>query len=426
MRRSRVRSSGVAVPLFAAASALVTKPAEAQNHGDYLSPGFLFSFDLKRAGAFGLGAEMSFNRLLVHDEPTGYGAFGNAVYYFSPGYARLALGGQAGAYFHGVEAGWAYVTASLEEPRPAASTGPILGAFGSLGVLMVAVRGTFGAFGDGPGTLAMDLGLKAPVLVGGSSIPYSTASGRPHRVDGSIVVADPVAGAECAVDPEFLSALGSPERRALGRLWLEDARLEHSAVSAFLTLAGELAALGAPASLVRRAIDAARDETVHTRLCLEAARRHTGIAWTLPRFRPADPPRQCIDALVRESWEDGCLGEGIAAQAAGKGAARCRDGWTRGALETIARDESRHADLAWRILEWCLALPGAAGDEARSALSRAVDHVRGFVPAPLPALKAATLSAHGRLSQKMLAEIAERGLDASRRLARSMLSGRRT
>jgi hypothetical protein len=253
---------------------------------------------------------------------------------------------------------------------------------------------------------------------------YLGRSGRPHRIDGAVALAEPTADLECAVDPSLQSTLGRSERKALGRLWLEDARLEHSAVSAFLTLAGELAALGAPPSLVRRAIDAARDETAHTRLCLEAARRHTGLAWTLPGFRPAEPPRQSIDALVHESWEDGCLCEGIAARAAREGATGCRDAWTRGALETIARDESRHADLAWRILEWCVALPGARGEEARSALSRAVDRVRGFVPAPLPAVAAGTLRAHGRISRLMMKEIADRGLAASRRLARSMLSRR--
>lgn len=247
------------------------------------------------------------------------------------------------------------------------------------------------------------------------------ASGRPHRVDGVVTVAEPTAELECVVDPDFVSALGRSERKALGRLWLEDARLEHSAVSAFLTLSGELAALGAPASLVRRAIDAARDETVHTRLCLEAARRHTGLAWTLPPFRSPEAPRRSIEALVRESWEDGCLGEGIAAIAAREGAKNCRHDWTRSTLETIARDESRHADLAWRVLEWCVALRGAAGEEARSALSRAVDRVRGLVPAPFPSVSTVTLRAYGRIPRTMVTEIAERGLETSRRLARSML-----
>jgi hypothetical protein len=399
---------------------LAARPAAAQKYSDFLSPGVLFSLELNRKHSFGLGAELSFNHLFTDGDHSGigYGAFTNSVYYFDEEYARFAVGGQANAYYVGAEAGWAVNT---QGENFGASTGPFLGAFASVAVLMVAVRGTLPVFGERVSPVTVDIGLKYPVLVGGHDVTLF-GSGRPHRIDGAVALAEPIAELECAVAPSFQSTLGRSERKALGRLWLEDARLEHSAVSAFLTLAGELAALGAPPSLVRRAIDAARDEAVHTRLCLEAARRHTGLVWTLPAFRPAEPPRQSIDALVRESWEDGCLGEGIAARAAYEGAAVCGDAWTRGALQTIARDESRHADLAWRILEWCVALPGAAGEDARSALSRAVDHVRGFVPVPLPALKAATLNAHGRISQRTLAEIAERGLDASRRLARSMLS----
>ena len=423
MSRSRIGASKIAIPLLAVASTVVTSPAAAAAPADYVSPGVLFSWDLTKSGAFGFGAEVSFNRFLHYSEFTGVGGFGNVVYYFGPEYTRFAFGGQVDAIV-GAEAGWAFHTAPLPEYGTGAFSGPMLGLFGSLAVFMVAFRGSFGAFGDGPGNLTIDLGLKGPIHVGGRELQaISFGSGRPHRIDGAVAIAEPTAELECAIDPSLESALGRSERKALGRLWLEDARLEHSAVSAFLTLAGELAALGAPPSLVRRAIDAARDETAHTRLCLEAARRHTGLAWTLPPFRPTEAPRHSIDALVRESWEDGCLGEGIAAQAACEGAAHCRDPWTRSTFETIARDESRHADLAWRILEWCLALPGAAGEEARNALSSAIDRVRGVVPAPLPALSAGTLRAHGRLSRAMLTGIAERRLDASRRLARSMLIG---
>jgi hypothetical protein len=423
MRRSRIGATGVAVPLLVAASSLVARPAAAQTSADYVSPGVLFSFDLTKSQAFGLGAEVSFNRFPNYRELRGFGGFGNVVYYFRPEYTRVAIGGQIDAVV-GAEAGWAFHTAPLAAYGAGASTGPMLGAFGSLGVFMIALRGTFGAFGNGVGNLTVDLGLKVPLLVEGRHIQTGInlgGSGRPHRVDGAVAIAGATAEFECPVDPSLRSALGRSARNALGRLWLEDARLEHSAVSAFLTLAGELAALGAPPSLVRRALDAARDETVHTRLCLEAARRHTGIAWTLPAFRPAEAPRQSIGTLVRESWEDGCLGEGLAARAAREGASHCRDAWTRATFETIARDESRHADLAWRILEWCLALPGAAGEEARSTLSLAVDSLKGFAPPPLPALSATTLRTHGRVSREMHIEIAERGLDASRRLARSML-----
>src|SRR6185369_673491 len=79
----------------------------------------------------------------------------------------------------------------------------------------------------------------------------------------------------------------------------------------------------------------------------------------------APPPPKVVrreDALARlavESFQDGCLGEGVAAASARR---------SRGAVNAmIARDEQRHADLAWSVLAFCLAEGGPAVREVVAA-----------------------------------------------------------
>ena len=175
--RSHRRLTGIVFPIVAAAGCLVARPAAAaEKHYDFLSPGLLFSIELNRKYSFGLGAELSFNRLFDKDPGPGYGAFTHATYYFDEQFARLALGGQANVLVGGVEAGWAVNTASTE--GYAASTGPILGAFGSIAILMVAFRGTIPVAGDSPGPITIDIGLKAPIQVGGATLSFG-GSGKP-------------------------------------------------------------------------------------------------------------------------------------------------------------------------------------------------------------------------------------------------------
>jgi hypothetical protein len=69
----------------------------------------------------------------------------------------------------------------------------------------------------------------------------------------------------------------------------------------------------------------------------------------------------------------------------------------RSTLEAIAEDETRHAALAWRTLEWALEQGGAA---AASALREAAGGLRPGEPPALPASEPA-LRRHGRSDLRM-------------------------
>src|SRR5690606_15796747 len=70
------------------------------------------------------------------------------------------------------------------------------------------------------------------------------------------------------------SGVGRAEVHPVGRYFAENARLEAASVVAFLELADDLEAHGAPSDLVLWARRAAQEETRHARLCAGLARRY--------------------------------------------------------------------------------------------------------------------------------------------------------
>src|SRR6185436_14527902 len=147
-------------------------------------------------------------------------------------------------------------------------------------------------------------------------------------------------------------------------------------------LAADLAAHGAPLALARRAAAAARDEVRHAARCLALVEGYGGCRWTFAIAPAAGAATATpvagaddIDALVSDSWLDGCLGEGLAARAADEARSGCRERLVRAVLDEIARDEAEHAELAWAILAHFTGRPGSEGERARVALRRAIDDV---------------------------------------------------
>lgn len=193
--------------------------------------------------------------------------------------------------------------------------------------------------------------------------------------------------------------------RALRAEWEARAAAEWASVPAFLQLADQLAAARAPESLTNRALLAAYDEMRHAETSARAAVHYGGAPLRLGRVSPHTRARaEGSAALVRlavESWVDGCLGEGRAAEAARREseASRSREAATLQAM--IARDESAHAELAWDVLEWALA---RGGEEVREALLAARDAApaeTGGAPDDLD------LSAHGLISRAAHARVGD-------------------
>jgi hypothetical protein len=228
--------------------------------------------------------------------------------------------------------------------------------------------------------------------------------GRPLRVEGGLL--------ELSTRAEVATGSSNAGARiaAVGRGFERDAQLEHASVPAFLQLATELARAGAPLSLVQRALSAASDEVRHAALCTQLAARHLDAC--SPPLLPALAARVPIASqasvvrLAVESWLDGCVAEGRAAALAARAAQLASDAQARAIQHAIAHDEHRHAELAWSILSWALAL---GGDEAHGAVSACRDAAASTASAEPEGLEA-----HGRLGARAIDAVAARHHELSR------------
>ncbi len=160
------------------------------------------------------------------------------------------------------------------------------------------------------------------------------------------------------------------EEDAVARYQRESAFLEHLAIEAFARLAHELSAHHAPRSLVERALVAADDERrhAHTARALfggDAPAEHDGS------FAPRD-----LEAIAVENAIEGCVREAYGALVATHQAAVAEGRGVRGFARAIARDERRHAALAFDVARWLdERLDGDARRRVSSARSRAFDEL---------------------------------------------------
>jgi hypothetical protein len=133
------------------------------------------------------------------------------------------------------------------------------------------------------------------------------------------------------------------------------AHLEAASIDAFEILAAELDAHHSPQHLIRAARAAACDERRHARIMGGLAARHGSIA---PPVHVARGPIRDIETIARENAIEGCTRETYAALVASRQARVAANPAIRAAMVGIARDETRHAALAWAVDAWASARLG--------------------------------------------------------------------
>jgi hypothetical protein len=145
------------------------------------------------------------------------------------------------------------------------------------------------------------------------------------------------------------------------------AYLEAVSVHAFERLERELDAHRAPPTLLREARRARRDEVRHTAMTTRLARRH-GASPRRPEA-PAQTRLRTLFEVALENAVEGCIRETYGAVQGLVEAQTSRDATMRRAMQSLATDECRHAELAWAVHAW--AMPRLTDDERR-AVERAM------------------------------------------------------
>lgn len=204
--------------------------------------------------------------------------------------------------------------------------------------------------------------------------PYTNPDGTQGVRNSTLCTYNVPAGCALVSDgrhPEGLQAPRVEARCSLGELFARMAWLEAASVPAFLRLADELKAHGAPEVLVRAARRSAGEEVRHARAMKALAQRHGA---PVPEVEIAPFTSRPLEAMVLENAREGCVRETYGAVVAGWQARTARDAQVREELGRIAGDELRHAELAWAVEAWAAegSLPRSAAVCVRRGSRRSV------------------------------------------------------
>lgn len=161
-------------------------------------------------------------------------------------------------------------------------------------------------------------------------------------------------GAEAGREPD-------DDVAAIQSEWLRRVEAEYRSAAITHQLILWLLQLAAPIELVRAGLRIVEDELEHSELSHDAYRAAGGSQvlnfGREPLGLPQPPPDRLLEAVVRVTVETFCLGETVAVRLF----AKLRDPSTqpaaRSALDRILKDEVRHRDFGWTLLEYLLSTP---------------------------------------------------------------------
>lgn len=164
-----------------------------------------------------------------------------------------------------------------------------------------------------------------------------------------------------------------PASRRVGVEWLRRVEAEYTSAAITSEMVLWLIRLGASPDLIRDALRIVDDELEHAALSHATAQeagsdeRPELVQERLGLTRNEDRPL-LIDAALY-GVEVFCLGETVAVPLFVAMRERCTVPVARAALDRIVRDEVRHRDFGWTLLQW---LVDTHGDDMRKLVERAL------------------------------------------------------
>jgi hypothetical protein len=167
------------------------------------------------------------------------------------------------------------------------------------------------------------------------------------------------------------------------REWLARIAAEYTSAAIAHQLTLWLIQAGAPPDLIDAGLATVADELAHSRLSHEV---YTAAGGTAPPAidqtalgLPRTSPRLEVD-ILRATVRVFCLGETVAVPLFAHLREHCTEPVAREALDRILRDEVRHRDFGWDLLDW---------------LQSFMPDTQKLVGAELPAMLAELISAYG-------------------------------
>jgi hypothetical protein len=197
----------------------------------------------------------------------------------------------------------------------------------------------------------------------------------------------------------------------LAQVWLKDALEEHASVAAFARFTLLLLSVGAPPGLIAESQRASLDEIQHARACFALARRYGKTDVGPAQLEVADSiGTLSLADIAALTVAEGCVGETLGALMAAEQVELATDPDVKRVLGKIARDEARHAELAWKFLAWALRTGGKPVEAAaRIAFQRTIDDLERM-PVVDYGVDIATWHAHGRMTCAEARELSRNGI----------------
>ena len=147
------------------------------------------------------------------------------------------------------------------------------------------------------------------------------------------------------------------------REWRRRAEVEYRSAAYADIVTHWLLVMGAPPSIIRGGLRIVADEIAHSEL---SYRVHVAAGGAdAPQISresmglPRAPNEPLENDLTRAIMEVFCLGETVAVPLFHRLRRGCTVPVARKALDRVLRDEVRHRDFGWLVLEWLLSLPQA-------------------------------------------------------------------
>lgn len=197
----------------------------------------------------------------------------------------------------------------------------------------------------------------------------------------------------------------------LAQVWLKDGLEEHASVAAFARFTLLLLSVGAPPGLVAESQRASLDEIQHARACFALARRYGKTDVGPARLEVADSiGALSLADITALTVAEGCVGETLGALMAAEQVDLATDPDVKRILGKIARDEARHAELAWKFLAWALRTGGEPVEAAaRIAFQKTIDDLERM-PVVDYGVDLATWHAHGRMTCAEARKLSRNGI----------------
>ena len=196
-----------------------------------------------------------------------------------------------------------------------------------------------------------------------NNLPPQVIAGRPFTVDGDSRMAKSI---PCDVQDTFYAQSWKEnldltisdnitDNQRIGEHWLQHAEAEHASIASFARHTLQLMSIGAPSVLLAASQQASLDEIKHAKICYGIASAFLDTDFFPGALKVTDSINQLnIKDIIQSLVQEGCIEETLSAMEA-----RFQAMWAdipdmKDSLETIAVEETSHAQLAWNTISWII------------------------------------------------------------------------